>query len=75
MKDKILKLLEENSIPHNTIKWLFKNNSGCHLQYPTLKSREIRVIRTKLESLESRGKPIFNVSGNGWGTGICLMLK
>lgn len=49
--------------------------SSWVLDYTDVSHKEIKADMRKLESIKIFGKSIFNVSGNGYGTGISLMMK
>ena len=71
MKEQILKSLSTLNIKPTKINWLFLDNSGAVLLFDN--KDEIKTAKERLNTLESNGKLIYNVSGNGWGTGISLM--
>ena len=47
--------------------------TSWHLFYGD-KKEQMKVAKDLLSSFIYKDKPVFNVSGNGWGTGLSIML-
>lgn len=72
---KELNLQPLNIRPHMICQFNGKDDSpACILYYGENRS-QIKIDKDKLSSVVYKGKPVFNVSGNGWGTGLSIMLN
>ena len=47
--------------------------TSWHLFYGD-KREQMKIAKELLSSFIHKDKPVFNVSGNGWGTGLSIML-
>lgn len=75
------KFIKENEIEPEWIKEISTRHAydnsdftSWHLFFGENKEK-INEARTKLASFIYKDKPVFNVSGNGWGTGLTIMLN
>ncbi len=75
------KLLKENDIkPEITralsTRYAYDNSDFTSwILYFGENKEKMNEARTKLASFIYEDKPVFNISGNGWGTGLTIMLN
>jgi hypothetical protein len=74
------KFLSDNKITPEWIKPLSTKKAyddsdftSWHLFYGN-KKEQMKVDKDLLSSFIYKDKPVFNISGNGWGTGLSIML-